>query len=573
MRKSGQQSILTSLRLSVTPRSTICKLAIVQLMILAASAFFCGESHAAEDLNSALRRAQYLLNGTTPTDDDYNRAAASRDAYQNEVRSLINNDNFYDVMMRYHERVFGVGLQNNYIEELLIGDEDTQKFARISCERQTGPNGRFRCQWASTDDESEGGCPEAWEQAASVFWYPGVIAWACPSILNACGHDLSNCFIEYVNEDEARNSELGTTEVFDSRFAVVESLSNQASGIATAVVIENYPYTRILEPGLTAVDGAVAHFYRQPHHFKVASLGVNPKVLKFAKDLDLTDTRFKLVSSGYDYASGGILTTFGWLRRYDKNRTRANMLYERLLCKQFTSELPAVFPQDPGDLRTAPGCQDCHSVLDPLADFFKAWGEEGSLYVGGSTAVNTYFSAAECTGSSIADLAQCIQRNRGFATCQVNHVWEWLIGRQFHVEEESLRTALTDYFIGTTYSMKELIYAVATHPAFTEGTRGDGEVSEALREPALGTITTTSEATCDADSYDFATDIKPTGDRLCLGCHNGSGTTLSLVTESDWNAWGTAAVTSMNLRNMPRGSPDWSEVQSFANTVRCWKEQ
>ncbi len=546
----------------------------VGLLFLVIFAACPWKSFGAEDLSSALRRAQYLLNATMPTDTDFFKNSTHQ-AYYAQVRSFLNHENFYKVMLRYHQRVFGVGLPNSYIDELMRDDIDnkTNKFASIACQRQSGPNARFRCFWSSANDRNvSSGCPESDEVGASVFWYPGIVAWVCPSVINSCGHDLSNCFIRYSDEAEAKNSELGTTEVFDSRFAVINSLSKQSAGIATAVVMENYPYTRILEPGLTALDGAIAHFYRQPHHFKIDSLHINGDILKFARTMPLTNTRFQLVSSGLDYASGGILTTFGWLRRYDKNRTRANQLYERLLCKQFTSELPAVFPQDPGDLRTTPGCRDCHSVLDPLADFFKAWGEEGNLYVGGRDAVNTYFSAAGCSGNSVADLAQCLQKSRGFATCQVNHIWEWLMARKFYVDEEELRTKLTDYFILTNYNMRELIYAVATHPAFLEVTRSDGQVTEPLKEPALGQISTTTAVTCSKETYNWAADVKPGADSLCISCHGGNTTALKLTTEEDWNAWANDAVTAMNLRDMPRGSPNWTTVQAFANTVRCWKD-
>lgn len=533
---------------------------------------------AEEDLKSALRRAQYLLDESVPTDQDFTDYSGSKGAYDQAVRNFINGQNFYNVMMRYHQRIFGVGLPLEYIEELLKEDIDNKrkKSPKIMCERSTGPNARFRCFWASTaETDRSGGCPPAWEEAASVFWYPGIVAWVCPTIMKTCGLDLSQCFIQHSDENEARNSELGTTEAFDSRYAVISSLSRQSAGLATAVVVDNYPYTKILEPGLTAIDGAIAHFYRQSHHFKISELQIDPQVLDIASKMNLTGTRFQLVKTpGDNYASGGVLTTFGWLRRYDKNRTRANMLYERLLCRKFTSDLPAVFPQDPGNLREAVGCSGCHSVLDPLADFFKVWGEEGNLYIGGDAQVNTYFSAAGCTGSSVADLAQCIQKNEGFATCQVHHVWSWLMGRTFYKEEDTLRSKLTEYFIKTDFSMKELIYAVATHPAFVDGARGNGEVDDPLEEPPLGQLPGEHELVCDKEVYTWADDVKPGSDALCAraGCHNGASNLLSLASETDWNSWVDASIASMGTGRMPMGNANADTVREFSDSVRCWKE-
>jgi hypothetical protein len=413
------------------------------------------------------------------------------------------------------------------------------------------------------------GCPLSAEQPVSVFWYPGIVAWACPSIVKACGQDLSSCFVQSPNEEEARNAELGTTETFDSRYSVIKSLSRQAAGLATAVVVQNYPYTKVLEPGLTAVDGAVAHFYGQRHHFKIDELNLNEEVVQIIESTAFTDTRFRLLkTSGYDYSSGGLLSTFGWLRRYDKNRTRANELYKRLLCREFTADLPRVFPQDPGNLREAAGCSGCHATLDPLADFFMVWGEGGDLYSGGQAAVTTTFNSK--TGTSVADLAEIVRGDKAFATCTVQNVWKWLMGRKFYVDEEGLRTKLTDYFLTTNYSFRELVYAVSTHPAFLEGTRSDGIATDPLSAPPLGEFPTTV-TTCEDRAYTFAGDVEARVS-LCTGCHNGSGSRQPLRTEAEWRPLRATAIQMMASGVMPPG-PANSEVFKLKDAVTCWLEK
>ncbi|SMF55515.1 DUF1585 domain-containing protein [Pseudobacteriovorax antillogorgiicola] len=524
------------------------------------------------DYNQALRRAQYLLNGTIPTDDEFTAHAASDTAYRDAVRQMILDDRFYDAVLRYHQRIFGVGLPDEYLEELLNEDIDGKqdKFASITCWRSSGENARFRCTWTSQLEESQGaGCPSSWETATSVFWYPGISAWVCPSVLNTCGHDLSKCFIQYWDENEAKNSELGTTETFDSRFAVINSLSKQAAGIATAVAVENYPYTKILEPGLTAVDGAIAHFYLQDHHFKIDQLNLNPQVLDLIPEVPLTDTRFKLIKAGGDnYARGGVISSFGWLRRYDKHRTRANELYKRLLCRNFTADLPAVFPQDPGNLREAPGCSDCHSVLDPMADFFLAWGEGAEIYEGQATQVDTFFGT--CQGSTVQELAGCIQNLPGFGKCTVQNVWEWFMGRGFYNEEEALRDALANYFQTTDYSFRELVYAIATHPAFIEGTRSDAIVTDPLADPPLGEIPTVT-VECN-ETIDYATHIQPLSSTYCENCHSAGSSRQDLTTEAQWQSLGSVALGMMRSGVMPP-NPSSSELVQFADNVQCWLEQ
>jgi hypothetical protein len=534
---------------------------------------FSASASADENVVRALKRASYLLNARVPTDSDYASDAASVGSYRDAVRRMITDDQFYHAMMRYHERIFGTGLKDDYLEELLREDIDNKqnKFARVICQRDTS-NGqsRFRCDWVSASQKnSTSGCPQSTEQAVSVFWYPGIVAWVCPTVVTTCGPDLSRCFIQYSDADEAKNSEYGTTESFDSRFAVIQSLSRQAAGLATALVLENYPYTHVLSPGITAVDGAIAHFYRQSHHFRIEGLHVPSDLLQTLENISFTDTRFRLVNTGSSYESAGVLSTFGWLRRYDKNRTRANQVYERLLCRKFTSELPRVFPQDPGNLRETPGCSGCHATLDPLADFFKVWGEGGEFYSGQNAAEETYFNNQ--TGSYLADLANIIKTDRAFAACQVQHVWSWLMGRSFYHQESALRDALTDYFISTDYSMRELVYAVATHPVFMSGQRSDGVVTDPLEEPPLGTQAGDTEREC-TTTIDYAADIAPSIG-LCTSCHSSSsGNRQDLSTESQWQQWGSQAVNMMASGSMPPGQFG-PEIQEFKEKVRCWKEQ
>ncbi len=545
-------------------------------LLLVVLSTFATASFGEADLKRALKRTQYLLNQTTPTDDQYSAWTSTTAAYNEAVRQFIEHPNFYETSMRYHERLFGTGLPADYLDELRNDNIDNKqnKFARITCSRPSNGD-RFRCFWSSKEQgASVGSCPQSWEQAVSVFWYPGIVAWVCPTVVQACGSDLSRCFIEYDNQAEAMNAELGTTEIFDSRFSVVKSLSKQSAGLATAVVVANYPYTKILEPGLSAVDGAIAHFMRQSHHFDLTKLNLPPALKEAVDDMSLTDTKFRLINTGNTYEQAGVLSTFGWLRRYEKNRTRANQVYERLLCRKFTSELPRVFPQDPGNLRETPGCSGCHSTLDPLADFFQTWGEGGELYTGQKTSVTTTFGGQ--SGAYLSDLANIIRNDNAFSTCTVENVWKWLMGRAFYRDEADLRAALTSYFVTTGYSFKELVYAVATHPGYIEGTREDALVGDPLEQPPLGEPPGgNTEQPCDTTIV-FATHIQPKIAQ-CTNCHSSGATSRQdLTTEAQWLQWGRQAVNMMASGNMPpglAGPPSIGPVHELKEAVRCWVEQ
>ena len=530
-------------------------------------------SFAGTDYERALKRAKYLLNGNYPTDQEFSSYSVSKDSFEIAVRSYLNSPNLYDTLLRYHERVLGVGLPPEYLDELLNEDIDntSSKLARIRCSDQ---GSRMTCYWASADEGSKvSSCPESWMVATGIFWYPGVIAWVCPTVQRSCGSDLANCFIEFEDESLARNAELGSTAAFDTRSAVIKSLSKQSAGIATAIVLGSYPYTKILEPGVTAVDGAIAHFLKQSHHFDLAKLNLNQELVDIIKSIPLTETKFRLAYTGSSYEQGGILSTFGWLRRYDKNRTRANQLYERLLCRKFTSALPTVFPQDPGNLREAPGCSGCHATLDPLADFFKAWGEGADLYEGRQTSVSTTFGGQ--SGSYVSDLANIIRNDNAFSTCTVQNVWEFLMGREFYDGEADLRAALTEYFVTTNFDFKELLFAVITHPAFLEGERISAEVASPLTEPPLGEIPGGSELP-DCGTYGaitYAADIQPNSATYCNSCHNGATVTSDLSTLAGWQSAKASAEGVIASGNMPPGSggpPFSGPLYDFKERVRCW---
>jgi hypothetical protein len=554
-----------------------CRRLIARCILTIVSLYQATRADAETDLQRALRRAQFLFIQTTPTEEHYGADAASEESYRAAVRSYLDHPNFYDAVLRFHERRFGTGLRTEYLDELQNEDIDNKakKLAQISCNRTTGTDKKLRCFWFEKSGRQQSAdCPASAEYPVSVFWYPSVVAWVCPSIARACGANLSQCFVKHKNEGEADSTELGATEFFDSKVSIVKSLSRQAAGLATAVVVGNYPYTKILEPGLTAVDGAIAHFYRQNFHFDLKKLNTSQELIDVVAGIDLADNRFRLVNLGPSYDQGGILSSFGWLRRYEKNRSRANQLYERLLCRKFTSALPRVFPRDSGNLRETPGCNGCHATLDPLADFFATWGEGGELYAAPKNAVATSF--ANHDGQYLSDLADIIRNDNAFASCTVEQSWEWLMGRGFFRDEAELRTAFTQYFVTTGYSMKELLYAIATHPAFMDGTRTDALVGDPLSEPPLGEMPGGGEAASCDTTIDYAADIAPHMN-VCTSCHGASSSSRQdLTTEASLISWGSQIVSMMASGNMPPGQagpPLIGPTFELKEKIRCYLEQ
>ena len=544
-----------------------CLRAFVFLII---SSYFLSSAFAVP--TRSVRRAAYLLAGRMPTETELTAASANEVGYRTFVRSLIESSDFYDAILRYHERQFGVGLPREYLEELQDDSFDgtSQKAPTLMCTRGSG--GALSCGWRSFDRKTVSQCRKSEQQPVAPFWKSGLVLWVCPNVVNVCSSDLSRCLIEFDGRVESVATELGTTDVFDSKRSLLKSLSRQAAGIATAVAVENFPYTKILAPGLTAVDGILASALLQKFQLDVEKLHVNQSLLRQLKAVPASQSRFSLVYTGSSYETAGVLTTFGWLRRYEKNRTRANLLYERLMCRKFTSELPRVFPQDPGNLRTTEGCSGCHSVLDPLADFFTVWGEGGSLYNATGVGVSSTFIGK--SGSSLADLADIITNDEAFAACTVNHAFEWLAGRPFRQAEAALREKLTSYFVDTQFSFKELMYAIATHPDFLQNSRSDANVTDPLEQPAVGKVPEPSLPEC-TTTVSFSADIQPLISQ-CTTCHYSNSPRQALETESHWKTWGSQAVSMMSVGQMPpgmQGAPVSGNTFNLKEAVRCWLKQ
>ena len=144
-----------------------------------------------------------------------------------------------------------------------------------------------------------------------------------------------------------------------------------------------------------------------------------------------------------------------------------------------------------------------------------------------------------------------------------------MIGRDFYTNEGELRDALTEYFIGTNYSFKELVYAVATHPVFTDNARESSVVTDPLAEPPLGEVPEQTEIDC-TDLGDYS-DVSPYISE-CTSCHNSSSALTDLSVKSNWQGVGSNALDMINSGQMPPGNRN-PNVNSLRDSLKCWIDQ
>jgi len=79
----------------------------------------------------------------------------------------------------------------------------------------------------------------------------------------------------------------------------------------------------------------------------------------------------------------GLLTSPGFLLRFQTNRARATQYYTKFLCQPFKAPaggLPPVKPEDVfvTDLQVRAGCSYCHAILEPAASYWGRWVEVGA---------------------------------------------------------------------------------------------------------------------------------------------------------------------------------------------------
>ncbi|MEZ0312606.1 MAG: hypothetical protein ACAI38_12595 [Myxococcota bacterium] len=209
--------------------------------------------------------------------------------------------------------------------------------------------------------------------------------------------------------------------------------------------------------------------------------------------------------------AAGVLTSPGFLLRFQTNRARANRFFDKFLCLPLQAPaqgLPA--PDDPcsaePDLQKRCGCGYCHIVLEPAAAHWGRWSESGAAYLSAAEYPKdrTDCTACAASGNPASCSLECRQRyhitpqmagdpylgvfrpyvflkEQHFANvengprllvlssmvdgslqdCTVRQAFEWLVGRAPESNDEEAWVAqLGDDFAAANYDYGELIRAI-----------------------------------------------------------------------------------------------------------------
>ena len=291
-----------------------------------------------------------------------------------------------------------------------------------------------------------------------------------------------------------------------------QSLIDQQMRVVEDVVSKNLPYTDVLLRKTVPMNGPIAHYltYQSRLSFDVFGEADPSNPVPAGLTYLQKDTWVDVERAG---RHSGILTTPGYLLKYQSNRGRAHRYYNAFECSSFIPAGPLPSPQEAcsknDDLTKRCGCSACHVALEPMAGHWGRFAEYGLTplsefrYPKTAGSVCTNFQSLDqlfrCfrfynvqptpqeepyrnllrpyvfrTPEEVAKLeagpaalAQASIDSGKFASCTVRKMWGYYMRREPTPDEEAtVVPKLAADFKASNYKLKDLIKAVVTQPAY-----------------------------------------------------------------------------------------------------------
>ena len=234
---------------------------------------------------------------------------------------------------------------------------------------------------------------------------------------------------------------------------VAHSFTMEPGWLIAMVIRDDRPWDDVLRTKDGPVNGPLASYiasYGQMF-LKVSPPESYPKRAdeEAFKSPDLDSLNPTWAFRGNSHA--GILTTPAFHLVTNGRRAKFNRAYTSLLCKEFIIP-PGVkqVPSDETELTRKPGCQSCHTTVEPGATLFGRWpglGTNNYFYDNSASA----FANAQLWGQNASDttgVAQILSNAKEFNECAVKRAFEFVVGRPMEPDEKStMLPLLTKEFI------------------------------------------------------------------------------------------------------------------------------
>jgi hypothetical protein len=325
---------------------------------------------------------------------------------------------------------------------------------------------------------------------------------ACDSFLGAflspacgCGPNLKLC------------------HTMDTLATLRSSLLEQELRIIDRVIVNDQPYHDILRTKSFDVNGPVAHYFTYQSRLNYDLYGAQDPTSPIPQGLAFTD-KDKWIAVDRTGKHSGILTTPGYLLRFQSNRARAHRFYEAFECSAFIPSGPLPAPSEPcskhEDLTKRCGCNACHTTLEPMASHWGRFAEYGISPIddvqypeifGGACAqpFSSLEQAFRCfrfykmtavgeevpyqyqlnayvfrTPDQIVNidqgpvhLAQQSIDSGAFATCTARKLWAYFMRRQPTSDEDtSVIPALVKQYEASNFNLRTMVNQIVAHAAY-----------------------------------------------------------------------------------------------------------
>ncbi len=286
--------------------------------------------------------------------------------------------------------------------------------------------------------------------------------------------------------------------------------SQEAQRFLEHMVTDDRDFREVLTARDSWVNGPLATFYRHYAQANCCSgaalnLGyVQPEPLfdpaRVPTSLLAHDTTTWTRVTDRGPRAAGILTMPAFLTKYGSRRSRAHVLYNAFMCREFAADNVQLMPSTESNLMIRPGCAACHATVEPLAAYFTRVAENDWTWLpstqfptmnpmcGGTTAAamnascrsfydpafstasmgmlrSAYGSAANTEAGPIG-AGRAISQSADFASCAVTNVATALLGRTLEADDDALKRSLTQSFSASNYRMRALVRAVVLSDAY-----------------------------------------------------------------------------------------------------------
>lgn len=315
------------------------------------------------DKYAYFKRLSLDLRGTAPTWEEYQALEGGEDVSEAAIREMLSSAQFLDVMEGYHRDLLWANVSNfQYIQfpwdlsRSTVGPDDDRHtvlyLRRKGLYFRGGPgdqeNDAIPCgHWPATFDdqgrpevtceEGSGRCREGWVWV-EPYWNPGEPVKVCA--FDAQEAAMSNAGVS-CNETGSRRDPgcgcgpgLAWCDYRDNdvnvQLEVGESLNGQMMQIIRWVIEEDRPYYEVLTTRRSFINGALAHYYKYQMPL-AATVDLEPAPLDplFIPEMSWDDPTWVPVLQGPEHS--GILTSYGFLLRFQTNRSRVNRFYNAFL--------------------------------------------------------------------------------------------------------------------------------------------------------------------------------------------------------------------------------------------------